>query len=261
MRFFFIVAMGRSGTHFLSALLQSDPRAVVHHEPSAWDPRLHMLRNVSPDNRALDDALEERFRPLLAAAGDVPIYGETNSLLRFQIDWLRRRFDPTFIHLVRDGRAYVRSVWTRPAYTSYELEGPIVPGNDDPFAERWSSMDRFQRLCWSWRHTNEFIESRVDRPVRFEDLLKDYEVFRTQVLQPTGVEVGQATWEREVKRPSNTSRQYRVKNRLRRWIRGNAIMPEIAPLPPWSDWSSQRKEQFQEICGAMMERYGYTKTE
>ena len=257
MRFFFIVAMGRSGTHFLSALLASDPRAVVHHEPGRQDPQLHMLRSAGLPHRALDATLEERFKPLLAAAAGKAIYGETNSYLRFQIDWLREKFDPAFVHLVRDGRDYVRSAWTRPAYTPYEIEGPILPANDDPYAGRWSGMDRFQRLCWSWLHTNAFIEARVDNRVRFEDMLRDYDLFRDGVLRPTGVQVDRATWEHEVRRPRNTSGQYRLKNRLRRMLRGNAIMPEIAPLPRWPQWSEERQTQFWEICGEMMERYGY----
>lgn len=259
MRFFFIVAMGRSGTHFLSSLLASDPRAVVHHEPGRQDPQLHLLRHADPSNRALDASLEERFEPLLAAAAGKEIYGETNSYLRFQIDWLRQRFDPAFVHLIRDGRNYVRSAWTRPAYTPYEIEGPILPADDDSYAARWSEMDRFQRLCWSWLHTNAFIEARVDQRVRFEDLLRDYDVFRDRVLRPTGLQVDRETWEREVGRPRNTSVEYRLKNRLRRMLRGKAIMPEIAALPCWPEWSEERQSQFWEICGEMMERYGYTR--
>jgi hypothetical protein len=257
MQLFFILALGRSGTNFLSRLLARDTRALVHHEPYALDPRLMMLRHSGGFERALDDLLEERFRALLPADGAALFYGEVNSYLRYEAEWLRRRFDPTLIHLVRDGRDFVRSAHPRGVYTRHELDGPIVPPDGDPWSERWSDLSRFQRLCWYWTHTNEHLTSTIASRVRFEDLLRDYELFRNEILQPIGLEIPQTVWRAEIDHPRNTSRGYRLRLAVRRLLRGRERLPSFKPLPHWSEWDEAPTEQFWEICGDTMRRCGY----
>jgi hypothetical protein len=257
MRAFFILALGRSGTNFLATLLANDPRARVHHEPYPLDPRLMMLRHAGGFERTLDHLLEERFRSLLADAGEVEIYGEVNSYLRYEAEWLRRRFDPVLIHLVRDGRDFVRSAHLRGVFTPHESDGPILPRDDDPWAERWSGFSRFQRLCWYWTHTNEHLAAEIESHVRFEDLLRDYRVFHSQVLEPVGLEVSDRVWRDEVERPRNTSRSYRLRLAAARLLRGPERFPSFKPLPPWRDWDDTLTSQFWEICGDTMRRLGY----
>jgi hypothetical protein len=257
MRLFFILALGRSGTNFLSRLLAHDARATVHHEPYALDSRLMMLRHAGGFEQALDDLLEQRFRTLLPADGETQVYGEVNSYLRYEADWLRRRFDPTLIHLVRDGRAFVRSAHPRGVYTKHELDGPILPRDDDPWAERWPEMSRFQRLCWYWADTNEHLGSTIESHVRLEDLLQDYSIFKRDVVQPTGLEVPQSAWRAEIDHPRNTSRSYRLRLAVRRLVRGGERLPGFEPLAHWSAWSETQTRQFWEICGPTMRRFGY----
>lgn len=256
MRMFFIHALGRSGTQFLSALLAHDPRAVVHHEPHAMDPKILQLRHAG-FNQVVDGMLEQRFQQLLAAAGQAACYGEVNSYLRYEVDWLRRRFDPLMVHLVRDGRAFVRSAYVRGLYTPQELDGPIVPRDDDPYAARWAGMSLFERLCWYWTHTNEFLRRRLDGFVRLEDLLRDYDVLRKGVLDPARLSVSRETWAAEVRRPRNTSREFRLRQQVRHWVLRRQAAPTLRPLEHWSAWDSRHTDRFWEMCGETMRHFGY----
>lgn len=259
MKIFFILALGRSGTNFLATLLARDPRGRVQHEPYRLDPRLMLLRHAGGFERTLELLLEERFRALLPDPGEAEFYGEVNSYLRYEAEWLRSRFDATVIQLVRDGRDFVRSAWIRGVYTPAEPDGPILPADDDPFAPRWAELSRFQRLCWYWMHSNEQLAAGTDSFVRFEDLLVDYGIFRERVLEPTGVHVSEELWRREVARPRNTSLRFRTRSAVKRLLGRGAPAPAVEPLPHWSDWDAERSAQFWEICEPAMRRFGYGK--
>jgi hypothetical protein len=257
MRFFFVMALGRSGTNFLASLLARDGRGRVLHEPYPLDSSLLVLRYAGGFDGVVDHLLEERFKELLPDPERNAFYGEVNSYLRYEVDWLRARFDPALIHLVRDGRDFVRSAYIRGVYTPLEPSGPIVPKDGEPHAGQWPRMTRFQRLCWYWMHTNEFLASRIYSFVRFEDLLRDYGIFKANILDPTGVQVSREVWRREVERPKNTSRAFRLRSRLVGLLRGRRRIPDLRPLPPWSKWDDERAGQFWEICGPTMRRFGY----
>jgi hypothetical protein len=257
MRMFFIMALGRSGTNFLASLLDRDSGGRVHHEPYALDPRLIVLRYAGGFDAVLNELLEERFRALLPKTGRAEFYGEINSYLRYEVDWLRSRFNPTLIHLVRDGRDFVRSAYIRGVYTPLEPDGPIVPKDSDPYAGEWPRMSRFQRLCWYWMHTNEFLASKIGSFVRFEDVLRDYGLFSDSILQPTGVTISEELWRREIARPRNTSRAFNLRSRLVGLLRGRNRVPNLRPLPPWQDWDEDMTGQFRKICGQTMQRFGY----
>jgi hypothetical protein len=257
MKMFFIMALGRSGTNFLASLLARDPRGRVHHEPYPLDPRLIVLRYAGGFDAVLGELLEERFSSLLPEEGKAAFYGEINSYLRYEVDWLRSRFDPALIHLVRDGRDFVRSAYIRGVYTPLEPDGPIVPKDSDPYAGEWPRMSRFQKLCWYWMHTNEFLASKIGALVRLEDLLRDYRLFEKSILQPTGLSISEDLWRREVERPRNTSRAFRLRSRLVALFRGRKRIPDLRPLPRWQEWDAEMNGQFWKICGQTMRRFGY----
>jgi hypothetical protein len=259
MRFFFILALGRSGTYSLASMLSRDPRALVHHEPDPGDAKLLAMRYAGTFDTVADALLEQRFARLLSEAEKrgAEIYGEANSFLRYESAWLENRFRPTLIHLVRDGRDYVRSAYTRTVYTPWEEQQPVVPRDGDTWAPRWAGLSRFQRLCWYWQHTNEMLATHHGAPVQMERILGDYEYLRDRVLEPTGIHLSRAQWARAVSAPVNTSEQNRRMRLLRRWILRRPRDEKIAPIPPWRSWDSELTEQFWEICGPTMQKMGY----
>ena len=77
------------------------------------------------------------------------------------------------------------------------------------------------------------------------------------MLDPIGLRLSRETWEREVRRARNTSRQYRVGQWIRRRVTRSGVGPPREPIPHWKQWDSQRTDRFWEICGPTMRRFGY----
>jgi hypothetical protein len=251
----FVLAQGRSGTAFLADLLARAPRTLVRHE---WpgDSMILSLSRYGRSERAVDALLRQRFEALLPREPGVEVYGEVNSFLRYNAAWLRRRFDPLLLHVTRDGRDFVRSAYERDVLTPRQRQLPIVPSDDDPFAEAWPAMSRFERICWIWRHTNEMLGASVERHARLEDLLASHAALRAALLEPLGLEIPQETWRAEVSRPKNTSSGFRAR-RIAARLLGRAGPGER--LPHWTQWSDALSEGFWRICGPTMERFGYAR--
>lgn len=258
MKYFFFLSMGRSGTQFLASLLSKAPGTLVYHEPAEEDRVYFGLRYAGTFDKVMDAYLERRFQKLLKQTGkNYEVYGEVNSYLRYETEWLRKKFNPVFFHLVRDGRDFVRSAYTRGVYTLDDRKWMIVPGDQDPMAEKWENTDRFQKLCWYWKHTNEYIASRVERTVLFEKLLTDYDYFKDNVLGPLGLSIPHGTWSAAVKKPKNTSKRAILRKKIKRMILFQPKEKRIKPLPHWSQWDNKRKELFNEICFETMKKFGY----
>ena len=255
MRYFFVLALGRSGTQMLSGLLGLDPNARVEHEPHRYDPKIVGLRRFGQLDTVLHGLLTQRFAEVAGKRSDTSVYGETNSYLRYEAEWLRRNLDATVVHLSRDGREFVRSAYPRVVYTAAEAQLPILPCDSDPCAGRWSEMTRFEKLCWYWSHTNEMLRATVELHVRMEDVVSDYGYFKRKLLGPLDLSVSEDSWRQFVSRPKNTSSMYR----RRRWIRG-WVKPEVEVHPPIgrpSSWTTEMHAQFEEICGPTMKKLGY----
>lgn len=231
--------------------------ALIHHEPFEYDKKIIGWGYADCFNKVTDRILEQRFEKLLRNAKGFKIYGEVNSYLRYEIDWLKKNFNPIFIHLIRDGKEFVRSAYTRNVYTSKEIQIPIVPKDNDPYSEKWNNMTRFQKLCWYWNHTNKFLGSKIQNFARFEDLLKDYDYFNKKILKPTGLNISYECWKKEVKKPRNTSRRRTLRKKIRQNIFFWERAESIKPIPQWTEWDELKIEQFQEICGKTMKKFGY----
>jgi hypothetical protein len=251
----FVLAQGRSGTAFLADLLARAPRTRIRHE-APGDALILSLSRYGRSERAVDALLRQRFETLLPHDPGIELYGEVNSFLRYNADWLRRRFDPVLLHVTRDGRDFVRSAWERDVLTPRQRQLPIVPTDDDPFAEAWPRMSRFERICWIWRHTNEMLGASVERHARLEDLLASYAAFRAALLEPLGIDVPEPAWRAAVQRPKNTSSGFRARRMMARLL-GRAGPGER--LPHWTRWSDELSEGFWRICGETMERFGYAR--
>ena len=172
---------------------------------------------------------------------DIDIYGEVNSFLRRHCEALKKAFpNVTILHLVRDGRAVVRSMYSRETMMPGAYDTKYVrPKPGGPYYEKWDKMSRFEKLCWYWAVENEYLYRCTNgRIVHFEKIVRDYEYFKEKVLEPLGLDIPREIWEREVRRPRNISLQYK--------------------LPHWKEWDKWMEERFREICGEIMEKLGYT---
>jgi hypothetical protein len=169
----------------------------------------------------------------------VAVYGEVNSLLRYHVDALKDEWNPTILHLVRDGREVVRSIMNRVAFTSADRRhtGRLRPRRDDPIRGEWDRLDRFARVCWYWGGTNEFLLERNLAVVRLEDIVASYEKFSENLLGPLDLSIGQQDWAGRVSHPVNPS------------VRST--------FPGWSEWTQAQRDVFSRLCGSTMSRLGY----
>lgn len=237
---FFVLAIGRSGSMFLSHLLDHAPGARVCHEPVLTDfaayPRAYF------DEKAAEHYLRH-FRKreiyLRLHDEDVQTYGEVNTNLRRHCRALRKAFpNSTLLHLVRDGRDVVRSMMSRRTFKPWDpVTSHIHPKEGDPWRSAWPSMSRFEKCCWYWMIENRYLRTSTEKTVRLEKLLSDYDYVRSKLLDPLDLLVSRDTWESAVRRPENVTKRYRV--------------------PHWSDWDANMKRAFERICGEEMEKNEY----
>ena len=238
---FFILAIGRSGTMFLSQLLNKSPRAFVVHEPVRSDFRAYKQAFYS-EIKANKYFSKFRKKEIFLRNHKINIdtYGEVNSVLRRHCNAIKRNF-PTakILHLIRDGRDVVRSMLSRKTMTIEDQNTRnIIPKKGDQWYNEWTNMNRFERLCWYWDIENRYLGESIDNIIKFEKLISNYEYFRTNLLIPLNLEISEEIWQKEVKTPKNITPKHN--------------------LPHWTKWDQHKKEKFFEICGDTMNNLGYS---
>lgn len=260
----FIVSTGRTGTLRLAQVLDRATDGVVSvHEPSPdlFDLGEAVARGEIPTRRAarmlrrLRQPMCNRVRRQGGAA-----YVESNNNAAYLLAVIRAVFDePRFVHVVRDGRATVRSLYsnTPPSRRPGHDRAPFMDHDDsrcrlaavdfpdDPWADRWFELSRFERVCWYWAKKNALIrEELADAPdailVRFEDVFEvaDHPGFR-EIVEFLGLEPRLARSSPEIHELLSER-----SNRARRYL-----------VPPPDDWPSDLAASFDRIAGDEQRRY------
>jgi hypothetical protein len=256
-RVFFIFSIGRSGSKFIAELLNKDKRGVVLHHPDPFDKHLIALSYSGEFSNVCNSFLEQRFNKLMKKYHDRLFYGEYNPYLRFSTDWLKKKFDPPMMHIVRDGRDFVRSVYIRYLFTPKEISMPLLPKNQEIISRNWFELDRFEQLCWYWKYTNDYLHDKINNYVKLEDLLTDYNHFRNKLTNPLEIEIPFNVWKRFVTRPINTSKGYMLKRTVKRLFFPWRKNISINPIEHWSKWDDSKSEKFWSICGETMNKFNY----
>ena len=239
-KFFFILAIGRSGTTFLAHLLNLSAGAVVFHEPTRSDIDAYRRAFYSPGEAERYVASFRRKEMYLRTRlMDFTVYGEVNSLLRRHFHALSQHFPAAgFLHLVRDGRDVVRTMMSTVALTPGDMwTGWLRPHESDPFFAQWPTMDRFAKLCWYWRVENQYLRTSMGNTVRFEEIARDYECLEQRVLRPFGLVLSQSVWKQQAGVQRNATGAYR--------------------MPHWREWDAGHMRTFETICGDEMRASGY----
>ena len=245
-RMFFMLGNGRSGTQLISNLLNNSKECCVFHEPNFWDDvgtmdifRRHPEQAIEYWKRYRCQAVYKRWREF----GAPIIYGEVNGTIRYHAPAIQTLFPrAVLLHLVRDGRNYVRSVMGMSEFYNKGSKGAFAlePLPGDPYVTRWSKMSRFEKICWSWREANQFLSQYIpeSRIVKLEQLATNYAFTRDLFHREIGITISRATWDETTsKRSNNSTRKY--------------------DFPPWQEWSDMHTEQFNSICGDIMNKLGY----
>lgn len=238
---FFILSMGRSGSLFLADLLNKSNTTTVRHEPN----RIDFLANFNAFHKKRStyyyvNRFRKQFIYFQGINKDIGHYGEVNSILRRHAHALKKHIpDVNLIHLVRDGRDVVRSLMPRRAFTFRDpVTKLIFPKKGEQYSQQWPKMSRFEKLCWYWMVENQSLMDEIESFVRFEDVLHDYDYFYDHVLDPLDLHVPQDVWQRKVNKPKNVTKQHII--------------------PHWENWSKDKLDTFNNICGGLMKDFGYT---
>lgn len=239
-KFFFILAIGRSGTTFLSHLLNMSADAAVFHEPTRSDVDAYRRAFFSPEEAERYIAsFRKKEIYLRTRKRDFSVYGEVNSLLRRHYHPLRRHFPAAgFLHMVRDGRDVVRTMMSTDALKpGFMWTWWLRPHESDPFFLQWRTMDRFAKLCWYWRVENQHLRTSIGNTVKFEEVTRNYECFEQRIVRPFGLVIPQSIWKQQGGVHRNPTATYAI--------------------PHWREWDAHHTRTFETICGDEMRANGY----
>ena len=239
-QFFFIFAIGRSGTNFLSNLLNLSPNALVVHEPVGNDFRAYRQAFNNEENayKYINNFRKKEIYYRIRKE-NFSIYGEVNGVLRRHCKSIINSFsgNTKFFHLVRDGRDVVRSIASRKSFANDENNKIIIPKQGDPYRQEWKRMIIFEKICWFWKVENEYIHKYVKERINFEQIISNYNYLKEKLLDPLGLEISEKIWKDEINKPKNITIKYKI--------------------PHWKEWTKGRTYYFNNICSETMKKLGY----
>lgn len=239
MQYAFISSTGRTGTDFFTHLFNH----VVQNSWSQHEPRPAFRRRsyrlMAHPHSAIDKHYFRLTRQWMNVGHHERWYVETNYHLFSAMPLLRDAFPGCLTaHIIRDGRAVVRSWLNRGRYI---VDDHITPFHldDDPAQEHWNHWNAVQKLAWYWKTINRTAERRQpDLLLRFEN------IFRQE-----------------------NSEIYRLLERMEGLVYseeaisaalGRRVNQSVNPfIPRFEQWPTLWQRQFWEVAGDEMERLGY----
>ena len=240
-QFFFILAIGRSGTTFLSNLLNLSPNALVVHEPIAND-IIAYNQAFNNEKNAYKYINSFRMKEIYyrIKKENFNVYGEVNGFLRRHCKTLINSFsnsDTKFFHLVRDGRDVVRSIASRKSFFDDKNNKIIIPKQGDYYRQKWKTLTKFEKICWLWKEDNEYINKYVKERINFEQIISNYNYLKEKLLNPLGLEISEKIWKDKINKHKNITVEYKI--------------------PHWKEWDKEKIKTFNLICGETMKKMGY----
>jgi len=250
-----VLSTGRTGTMALARCLDAAfPHVLAVHEPH---PSRHLriasnrylCRRISAEDLI---RLYTRARRRLFERADARVYIESNNFLHGFLDVADRIFHkPLILHVVRDPRTFIPS-WINHGVL-HGVKGLV--GHWHPWwllkpdhhpeggGLKWRAMRPVARLAWFWTAVNRELDrgesllgARYLR-IRFEDLFFDDGATLARLLGwlelPPNPEVQRLM----------RAKKYNAGRRRRR--------------PPWNEWPEEDRRAVLDICGPLMEKYGY----
>lgn len=234
---FFILSTGRCGSTSIADLINLSPDCICFHEP---EPILikestQYLYHQYP-HKKLVSLLQKTRKP----THDNVEYGESNLKLSFIVPALNDAFpNAKYIWLIRDGRDVVSSMYARKWYNKWETgiwdEWRIQGNKTGSFSDnKWNKMDPFEKCCWYWIFTNNFIEHSLSVSnlkwirIRLEDLQENKDnIFKFLNISPP--------ISKSVPHSNKAKKNHKVKS--------------------YKNWSLKQQKTFSMICGVGMEKW------
>lgn len=178
---FFVLSAGRCGTMTLAHLLNTASNARVWHHPQP-DPINESLQAYRNNIDKRKTFWKARYSIIHKTWSQGLNHGETDLLMTPFSDMITKEIpDSKFIVLVRDPRHFVRSGMRRNYYHGHPWDfGRLRPKERSKEFDKWNRKDQFEKICWLWRETYDYILKFIHSLskeqvllVRFEDLVGD----------------------------------------------------------------------------------------
>ncbi|MEW5788382.1 MAG: sulfotransferase [Pseudomonadota bacterium] len=248
---FFCLSTGRVGTKTLAALLATSPDLLVRHEPRPLLFGLSKAAYMSPEileTEFAGFAFQAARSDIIHHAGKIGrAYVETSPHATFLSPLIARALPGAkFIHLVRNPADVVRSGMRRRWYQGHPADHTRIQpqvGSDD--AVSWENWSPFQKNCWLWSETNQWILDFTGKlPAERTLLMKSEDIYSAdpialgQLQSFIGLpDLAGSRVTRILKRPLNVQRD--------------------GDFPFYDHWADEEKRSFAEMVGVVASRLGY----
>ncbi|HEX5003126.1 MAG TPA: sulfotransferase domain-containing protein [Bacteroidia bacterium] len=247
-KYIFITGHGRSGTSFLTDLLSGHEDIYAGHEYIgnrefwllSWylggDYNQEYLKRVM---HHIESTITEKT------------FIDVNGRLQNCVPDLYTVFEPaTVLHLVRDPRKVVRSLYIRRNDANVHL----IPKARNEIGN-WLDNDKFYQVCWNWARTTKQLYDLGIPLIHFEKIITDFDYCKQSVLDVAGIQMNKEQWLKISSQKVNRTmpRWYRY---IYARLRGKTFVED--QLPEFKNWTNQQKSVFFEVCGPVMELVGYS---
>jgi len=249
----FITSTGRTGTKFLANFFNEFDNIHSVHEPTPVfrDLSIEFAKGLCSSKKAKEEIKDKR-RALCRQVkrNGNQIYIESNPRLFSLIKPLKEAFnEPKIIHIVRDGRDFVRSGMSR-YYGGFYSKGDINPRlnaidfPEDDYYDNWDDFSLFEKNCWYWKKRDEIIYQDIKDyskgiTIKFEDIFNRPEDYKgiCEISQFLGLDNDDAI----------STFKYMQRNKINKTKKYS--------IPHWKEWDDIKKEKFDQIAGDHMKIY------
>jgi hypothetical protein len=252
----FILTTGRSGSKFITNLLNCASNIIAYHEPQ---PTLQYFSNYAFHHQGEADILTNmidaaRMELILEVFIKNKIYVESNQCLTFFAPVIATLFRKSkFVYLVRHPGDFVRSAIRKGWHKNDSIweSGRVKIADGD----QWENMDQMERLSWLWMTTNSFIEKFKEQvnthrivTFQFENLIKKIKEAR-KLLKFVGAV--------DIKPEKIKEVQEKRINEL--FIHPNEPpgMKKVVDFPDYIEWNDEMKKKLRKYSEKLAKRYGY----
>lgn len=283
----FIVSSGRTGTKFIAYLLKALFKDIdTRHEPK---PNFFRLRyQFGVGNISLEEAVKKFILIKYKFYNNIrkSIYIESNPYLCWLVPVIKKVFsDYRIIHIIRDGREWIRSAISRGIEESFLFRTslPLVPllriipadknwfqklkifnfkvlhhdiwriraldYKDDPYSRSWRLITNFERFAWKWNKINKVISEGIKDDNKAITI--HFEDIFDKSSDYNGFKKILEFFELDFDWES-------IKLNLKEPFSNKINKTRSYAIPHWKYWENERIIQFNRIAGDLMKFYGYT---
>lgn len=254
MKKLFIIGTGRNGSKLTGRIVgtsvpDKNRFGEIHHGlnpiffKSVYDKKISHGDAVNRFKNSRDGAMK----------GLTGIYVEKNHLIVPILNVVLEAYpDAEFLYVARNPKDIIRSLYSRNVYTGekniYE-DGRLVPNRQDAYYNKWTTMGKFEKVCWYVYTMVEMITTFINKIGKDNYRIIHYEVFTSDptTLQHVCDWIGV---EYDIDKIKNVlSRQIGSSARSSSELNFKIDIKKIKGTQHWSEWPDKKKKIYRSFFG------------